>query len=744
MGEARFGWYALIEAFEQEHPDIEVVIGPTDRGQDLQKLLCGVVGGSPPDVLRRESTLFGSIAYRGILMSLDEFVEADKTRPDGIHEEDFSPGTWESGKVAGRLYAIVEDSNPAVLAYNRALFREAGLDPDKPRTWEEWLDATEKLTVRDSSGRIVRLGTAAVRGPDNLMFYIAQCGGEVLSKDGARCTLNTPEGEKALAFIKSLYDVQGGRKAYDEFILASSAPEQFDPFCLGKIAMSVEDDWVIFRVMRHNPSLELGIATIPTPDGRNPISVSTSNTMYMIPKNARHPEEAWAFLRFLNTPEGQMAYADAVAAYGRTLGQEQSYTGMRPNRKLQQTLSAKYAPDKPPFREAYDQISAMLDLLIPVPVSPVSGFLTDEATRARDRATYGQMTVQEALNDAAARVQEELDLYHARDDLPILNWMGVWAALTGLVVASVGWVIHRSRDQRAHGAIQRHENRMGLVFISPWVFGLLTFIVGPMVFSLAMSFCDYDVIHPPRFVGLRNYERLFAQDPLMWRSLRNTAFMVFTLPLGMATGLAIALLLNNSVRGMSAYRTIFYLPAITPTVATAVLWYALLNPDGFINATLNATLCKWLNCSPPAWLQDPRWSKPAIVLMGLWGAGGSMILWLAGLQGIPRQLYEAAAIDGAGSVRQFRFVTLPMLTPYIFFSIIVGIIGVFQIFSQALILTQGGPADSTLFYVYYLFNNAFRYFKMGYASAQAWVLFVIVLILTLVQWRLSKKWVHYE
>ena len=244
-------------------------------------------------------------------------------------------------------------------------------------------------------------------------------------------------------------------------------------------------------------------------------------------------------------------------------------------------------------------------------------------------------------------------------------------------------------------------------------------------------------------MGLRNYKWLLSSDPLIWKSLRNTAFMVLTLPVGMTVSLSIALLLNAKVKGMSVYRTIFYLPAITPAVATAVLWYALLNPDGLVNAGLNATLCKWFGGRAPAWLQDPFWSKPAMVLMGLWGAGGGMILWLAGLQGIPQQLYEAASIDGAGVFRRFRSITLPMLTPYIFFSVVVGIIGVFQIFAQALILTQGGPADSTLFYVYYLFNNAFRYFKMGYASAQAWVLFAIILILTLIQWRLSKRWVHY-
>ena len=273
--------------------------------------------------------------------------------------------------------------------------------------------------------------------------------------------------------------------------------------------------------------------------------------------------------------------------------------------------------------------------------------------------------------------------------------------------------------------------------------GLLCFVAGPIVFSLAISFCDYNVTDAPRFVGTRNYAMLLGNDPLMWKSLGNTAFMVLAVPLGMATSLCIALLLNTKVKGMPFYRTLFYLPAITPTVAAAVLWYVLLNPSGLVNAVLNSTVLGWLHMQAPAWLQDPHWSKPAIIMMGLWGAGGGMILWLAGLQGVPAQLYESASLDGASSARQFWSITLPMLTPYVFYSLIVGVIGVFQMFAQSLVLTEGGPDDSTLFYVYYLFNNAFRYFKMGYASAQAWILFTIVLVLTLLQWRVSKRWVHY-
>ncbi|MBN1351070.1 extracellular solute-binding protein [candidate division KSB1 bacterium] len=743
MGEARFGWYAQIEAFERMYPNVEIVIGPTDRGEDLQKLLSGVVGDSPPDVFRRESQLFGDIAARGILLPLEDFIEADKARPDGIHEEDYSPGVWQSGFYNGKMYGIAESSNPIVLAYNRKIFRDAGLDPDKPpRTWDEWLEVTRTLTLRDSSGRIIRLGTNFYNR-DRLSFYMAQLGGNIFSEDGRKCQMNSPEAIDAMTFLKALYEANGGRENYNRFVATNISPEELDPFGIGKIAMSVEDDWVIYRIMRYNPQTELGIAPIPAPEGRPHITSSGTNTLYFIPVNARHPKEAWDFIRFISSPEGILIKQDAIHAHAIKKGESASYPGFRANRMVMAALSAKYAPKDPLLRQCFIKCGEILENLVPQPISPVTAVLRDEMLRANDLVSYGDATVEDALNASNSRVQQQLDIYWARENLPHLNWAAVWSILIIVVFAAVVVIYKRTSGQRAVSALQKHENKMGLLFISPWIMGLLIFTAGPMVFSIAISFSDYDVIHPARFSGLANYKSLLFEDPLFWKSLRNTAFMVFALPIGMTASLSIALLLNAKIRGISVYRTLFYLPAITPAIATAVLWYALLNPDGLINAALNATIGNWFGVAAPSWLQDPNWSKPAMILMGIWGAGGGMILWLAGLQGIPSQLYEAAEIDGAGPVRRFWSITLPMLTPYIFFSLIVGIIGVFQIFAQALVLTGGGPADSTLFYVYYLFNNAFRYFKMGYASAQAWLLFMVILVLTLLQWKISKKWVHY-
>lgn len=281
----------------------------------------------------------------------------------------------------------------------------------------------------------------------------------------------------------------------------------------------------------------------------------------------------------------------------------------------------------------------------------------------------------------------------------------------------------------------------GLLFAAPWLIGFSVFIAYPIAASLYYSFCAYDAIRPPQWVGLQNYQRLFLEDDLFWKSLWNTLYMVvFGLPVGLAASLGVALLLNQKLRGMAFYRTLYYLPSITPVVATSILWLWLLNPEiGLVNVVLRGAGVP----NPPAWLTDPAWAKPALILMGLWGAGGGMVIYLAALQDVPETLYEAAALDGAGRWAQFRHVTLPMLSPVILFNLIMGLIGSFQYFTQAYVMTAGGPQDSTTFYALHLFNRAFLDFQMGYASAMAWVLFVITLACALLVFRSSARWVYY-
>jgi multiple sugar transport system permease protein len=286
----------------------------------------------------------------------------------------------------------------------------------------------------------------------------------------------------------------------------------------------------------------------------------------------------------------------------------------------------------------------------------------------------------------------------------------------------------------------RRNNPAGWLFAAPAVLGLLAFTVYPLLASLYLSFCDYDILSAPRFVGLRNYATMFTADPLFYKSLFNVLYYIaLAVPLSIIFGVTLAMLLNAPIRGQSFYRTLFFLPSIVPTVATSVLWMWLLNPQsGLINSLL-----RLLGIEGPNWLTSVHWSKPSLVFMGLWGVGGTMIIYLAGLKDIPLTLYEAALVDGANFRQRLRHVTLPMLTPVIFFNLVMGLIAAFQYFTPAYVMTQGGPVDSTLFYSLHLFYQAFRYLKLGYASAMAMLLFLIVTLITALLFRTQSRWVNY-
>ena len=288
----------------------------------------------------------------------------------------------------------------------------------------------------------------------------------------------------------------------------------------------------------------------------------------------------------------------------------------------------------------------------------------------------------------------------------------------------------------------------GYAFIAPWLIGFLIFTVGPMIASLVISMHSWSMLSPPGWVGLENYQSIIAEDSLFVTTLWNTAFyVVLSVPLGIAIGLALAILLHNKLPGMGFFRTMLFLPSITNIVAASVLWLWVFNPEfGLLN-----TFLRWLGIQGPLWLQSEAWAKPSLVIMSLWGVGGTTIIFLAALQGIPQELHEAASLDGAGPVRRFFHITIPMISPAIFFSSIMGVIGSFQVFAQAFVMTgtsqqgsEGGPNNSTLFLVLYIYKKAFQEFRMGYASALAWLLFFIILVFTTLQTRLSKERVHYE
>lgn len=306
--------------------------------------------------------------------------------------------------------------------------------------------------------------------------------------------------------------------------------------------------------------------------------------------------------------------------------------------------------------------------------------------------------------------------------------------------------------------LRRREALTGYLFISPWILGFLIFTIGPMFASLYYSFTDYDIVSPPVWNNFANYKKIFSGilpallsqdstrlgDPIFWQALKVTlSYAVMGLPLGLILGFFLAVLLNQKIRFVNMWRTIYFLPSVIAGVAVALLWGRIFNPKaGILNPMIEAIF----HIKGPGWLSDPQWAVPALVIMGLWGVGGGMIIYLAGLQGVPTDFYDAAKVDGANLFQRFRHITLPMMTPVIFYNLVLGMIGTFQYFTEVYVLTngEGGPVRSTLFYNLYLYQNAFRYNHMGYAATMAWILFIIVLVLTLLVFKSSDLWVYYE
>jgi ABC-type sugar transport system permease subunit/ABC-type glycerol-3-phosphate transport system substrate-binding protein len=750
-----------------------------DQTADPTRFLVSVAGGMPPDVIHFDRYAVAEWAARGAFTPLEPYLERDRAsaRPDAIRPDRFYPAAWNEAQLQGRQYGIPNSIDNRALFYNRDLLVRAGFvdasgNARPPRTWDELREYTAKLNERDARGRLTRAGFLPNFGNSWLYMWGWMNNGRFLSDDGKTVLLNEPAVVEALTYIKSLYDLSGGYAEVMSF-QAGFQGGALDPFLTGRVAMKIDGYWSLTTLSNFGRDRDFAIAPPPRPqhirDLPAPLGGELSWTggwAYAIPQTARNKDAAWEFIRWMVSPEAIRIRFEseraAVEAQGQVFLPPQD-----PQPAINNWAYNSYVASNPQVPQRFkDAVKAFNDLL-PVarfrPVTPVGQLLWNEHVSSTETALYGTLSPQASLDEGTRTVQRALDRFNSPPaGTSITNWnllISLYVLLIIVVAAAVflldtkpafrrtvmGALLQPRHRREAviegsRGGIFRRQWIGGLVCVSPWVLGFLIFGGGPMLFSLLISFTDYDILSAPRFTGIENYSRLLTEDRLFYVSLYNTLFMVLAVPLGLIASLGIALLLNASIKGMAFWRTLFYLPSIVPLVAASVLWVWIFNPQaGLLNGMLSL-----VGLEGPRWLQDVQWSKPSLILMGLWGAGGGMIVWLAGLKSIPASLYEAAEVDGATPFQQFLHVTIPQLTPYIFFNLLMGLIGTFQVFGQAFIMTQGGPVNSTLFYVYHLFNHAFRYGNMGYASAMAWVLFVIVLALTIFQLRSSKRWVHYE
>ncbi|HSI83724.1 MAG: extracellular solute-binding protein [Candidatus Methylacidiphilales bacterium] len=728
-----------------------------DLTADPTRFIISVAGGMPPDVLIFDRFAVAEWSSRGVFQPLDEYIKRDIAagRPDAIRAEDYFAPAWnEVSEGPGGVFGIPIDIDTRALYYNKDLLVRAGYVDEKgqarpPRTWEELEEMAVKLTERDNFGRITRLGFAPNFGNSWLYLYAWMNGGEMMSADRTRVTMNDPRVVGALEYITRIYDKLGGAQAVYGF-QNSFQSGALDPFITSQVVMKIATSSEISSSFaQYGRNLNYGVAPAPLPASeiaRGAPNVSwMGGFCYAIPATAKNKDAAWELVRFLASDSTRRIVAESerltMESQGRVYVPVQvSKKGLNEERFQQYVFSRPEVDSR--LKDAVRAFNGLIESARYRPVTPVGQLLWNEHVAATENAIFKRMSPREALEASTRNVQARLDkILHPKPG-PIINWNWFFVGYALLIIAltTAIYLWDARKGGAAGGTEQRASWLGGWVSASPWILGFIIFTAGPMLFSLIISFCRYDAINEAVFIGPDNYIRMFTADSLFGRSIGNTLFMVIGVILGNALSLAMAVLLTMKVRGIAVWRTFFYIPSIVPMVASSILWIWILDPNtGLINGLLAL-----LGIHGPSWLQDPNTSKISLILMGLWTAGGGIMIWIAGLKGISESYYEAAMLDGASTWQQFRHITVPLLSPYIFFNLVIGIIATLQIFTQAFVMTQGGPANSTLFYVYHLFNNAFRYLDMGYAAAMAWVLFIVVLLLTLLQMKLSERWVHYE
>lgn len=740
---------SLVESFERANPDIRIkrINASANYFPKLQTMLAS---GDPPDVFYLNAYHLPKYVPQGVVMPVDELLERDAaagTLP--FDPEDRIPEPWAGFRFDGQrlgsgpLYGLPMSFTPMGFYYNENLFRASGVPlPTSDWTWDDFEHAARAVAEATGARTAVDL-----RGAQLLRLMLWNEGADLT--DPLFRTVAPADDPSVRAVIERL---SSWRDAPSVFRLFGAAEESVETsagmFQAGAAAMQGPVGRWMVPNYREIESFEWGWA--PLPRGSAPPRNMLYVLAFCIARDTEHPEAAWRVAKHFASPEGQ----EINSSLGLALPTLESLAHNRPSGN-----EHRLPRNDQVFFEAARGAAPML-------------FPTESrAAKAMQNAAFEMFSSGRASPERAlARLQGELDAVHRSrlaGDFPPMPWrpvaaaLGAGAALAALAGAALWW---RGRPGRLAG----RREIAGLLMASPWILGLLAFVAAPMVLSLLLSLSRWSgltTLAEARFVGLANYAEAFTNDARFTASLAATAlYAALAVPAGQAAALGAALLMIRRLPGVHFFRAVWYLPTVLAGVAMAVLWWWVFDTDyGLMNAALAPAaaaldaVCDALFGPPPEtwgarWFAPPAWfgedaqtyGVPAFAITSLWTIGGAMLIYIAGLAAIPSHLYEAARLDGAGPLRRFWNVTVPMLSPVILFNLIIAIIASFQIFTQAFVMTRGGPGDATLFYVLYVYFEAFESHNMGYASALAWLLLLVILALTAAVLRLSRRSVHYD
>ena len=723
----------LIEGFEKKYPYIRVDrIHPGGADAETTKIQTMVAAGDPPDVFQIGYEKAAGWAEKDLLAQLEPYIERDQQQgdPDALNLDEFYTRVIDcyrfDGKTIGQgpLYAIAKDFTTVGFYYNKDLLRKAGV-PEPPRdgwTWDEFIDAARKIGKLEHCS-----GADCVTWEPMLRLFCWTHGVDFTYDRFDHFDFTEPRLVETLDRLRGWFE--------EPTHALRSAKTQLEtgeePFLSGRIGMAGPFGRWKVPIYRLITDFDWDFAPLPHAVGHEPANGIFTSAWGMSAKT-QHANEAWLLVRYLCGEEGQRLIAEQGLAIPTMIRVAESPAF---NDATLKPINDGVYLDMIPYARAIDW-----------PADPK--YLDMLRKRMEEIYKIGQRSTADVLADVQASWEEARRADVLRGDYPPMPWRRVVTgivvplAIVAVIAAGLWW---RHRPSR----IALREELAGMSMVSPWVLGFCAFTAFPVVLSLLLAFTSWSglaTLDHAEWVGTGNLRQMWL-DAGFLKSLKVTVFYaVLAVPLGQLAALLAAMLMNHEITGIRFFRAAWYLPSVLAGVAIAILWkWVFHHEDGMLNHLLNPILNVFGGHAPRWFEKDAQdWAVPAFVIMNFWMVGGSMMIYLAGLKGISPELYEAASIDGATWWHRVRHVMLPMLSPVIFFNGIMAIIASFQIFTQAYVMTAGGPGDETRFYVLYLYNKAFDLHDMGYASALAWLLLLIILGLTLsVMWS-SKRFVYYE
>jgi len=714
----------IADRFMELHPNVRIEHESIPSGY-REKILASYAAGTVPDVFLLDSPIIPALMNRDLLVDLAPFESQT-----GLTKEDYFPSVRAVFMKGEELLAFPKDFTPLAVYYNRTLFKRAGLpDPSPTWTWDDFLKTAEALTQdSDGDGSPDQFGTAF----DNNLYlwqpWIWSNGGDLFTPGGGSATqaLTSPATLEAFQY---LVDLRNTHHVAPPLVGVGNSrggaiQGTVGLFYGGRLGMMISGRWAFVRMRQYLESgeLDVGVATFPSRKGK-----SKENVIYAagwsVAKSSKNLDWAVRLAAFLSSEEAQNMRAESpigIPALKRVAARQASSDPWG----IEQTFMEEAAFGRQSWGTEIDAFSRIEYIL----------------ESALDRTLIGQEPLASVMADAGAEIDALLISTRSRSteyaplkgDSQIMGFL-YWGAI--LVFLGVAASLYSVR------APKRAEMRIGFSFLTPSFVVLFVFVLIPLIFSLYLSFHQWDIISSTKpFVGTANFKTLL-RDAQFWHALKNTFVYSLHVPISMALSLAIALMMQKNSRGMTVWRMIFFLPSVSSMVAIAMVWQWMYHPEfGLANYAL-----RLLGLPGSTWLTSPQTALASLMIVNIWiSMGYQMVIFLAGLKSIPQSYYDAARVDGANRWHQFWHITLPLLRPTTLFILVTSIIASFQVFTLVFVMTEGGPLDATEVVVHHIYRNAYDFLQMGYASAMAWVLFVIVAAITWVQFRISRKRVTYS